>query len=64
MSRDRIDAWFGGYRSAVRHRDLRLLSGALVVSASGSWAYNVALVAFTFPHGDPAAAGAPEADRF
>lgn len=37
-----------GYRSALRHRDLRLLLGGLVVSATGSWAYNVALLAFVF----------------
>ncbi len=37
-----------GYRSALRHRDLRLLLGALLVSATGSWAYNVALLAFVY----------------
>jgi len=37
-----------GYRSALRHRDLRLLLGGLVVSATGSWAYNVALLVFVF----------------
>jgi CRP-like cAMP-binding protein len=37
-----------GYRSALRHRDLRLLLGGLVISATGSWAYNVALLAFVF----------------
>lgn len=37
-----------GYRSALGHRDLRLLLGGLVVSATGSWAYNVALLAFVF----------------
>jgi MFS family permease len=40
--------WFAGYRSALVHRDLRLLFGALLVSASGSWAYNVALLAFVY----------------
>jgi CRP-like cAMP-binding protein len=35
-------------RSALRHRDLRLLFGGLVISASGSWAYNVALLAYVF----------------
>jgi MFS family permease len=37
-----------GYRSALRHRDLRLLLGGLVISATGSWAYNVALLAYVF----------------
>lgn len=40
--------WFGGYRSALARRDLRLLLGGLVASATGSWAYNVALLAFVF----------------
>jgi CRP-like cAMP-binding protein/predicted MFS family arabinose efflux permease len=40
--------WFSGYRSALQHRDLRLLLGALLVSATGSWAYNVALLAFVY----------------
>jgi MFS transporter/cyclic nucleotide-binding protein len=35
-------------RTALRHRDLRLLFGALVASATGSWAYNVALLAFVY----------------
>jgi hypothetical protein len=55
-----MDAWFGGYRSALRHGGLRLLSGALVVSASGSRAYNVALIAFTFAAVTPAAAAIPD----
>lgn len=38
----------GGYRSALGQRDLRLLLGGLVVSSTGSWAYNVALLAFVF----------------
>jgi len=40
--------WFAGYRSALSHRDLRLLLGGLVVSLTGTWAYNVALLAFVF----------------
>ena len=48
MGRSRIADWFGGYRSALAHRDVRLLFGALVTSATGSWAYNVALLAFVF----------------
>jgi CRP-like cAMP-binding protein/predicted MFS family arabinose efflux permease len=46
--RGRLDKWFGRYRSALAHRDLRLLLGSLVISATGSWAYNVGLLAFVF----------------
>jgi predicted MFS family arabinose efflux permease len=38
----------GGYRSVLRRRDARLLFGGLLISATGSWAYNVALLAFVF----------------
>jgi MFS family permease len=48
MARSRIAGWFEGYRSALAHRDLRLLLGGLVISATGSWAYNVGLLAFVF----------------
>ena len=48
MARSRIAGWFQGYRSALAHRDLRLLLAGLVISATGSWAYNVALLAFVF----------------
>lgn len=48
MGRKRIADWFGGYRSALGQRDLRMLFGGLVVSATGSWAYNVALLAFVY----------------
>jgi CRP-like cAMP-binding protein/predicted MFS family arabinose efflux permease len=37
-----------GYRSALRSRDLRRLLGSQLVSASGSWAYNVALLVLLF----------------
>ena len=37
-----------GFAAALRHRDLRLLFGGLVVSATGSWAYNVVLLAYVF----------------
>ena len=37
-----------GYRSALRSRDLRTLLGSQLVSASGSWAYNVALLVLLF----------------
>src|ERR1700722_9334527 len=48
MGRERVASWFGGYRSALAARDLRLLFGGLIISATGSWAYNVALLAFVF----------------
>lgn len=38
----------GGYRSALRSRDLRRLLGSQVISATGSWAYNVALAVLLF----------------
>ena len=37
-----------GYRSALRSSDLRKLLGSQVVSASGSWAYNVALMVYLY----------------
>jgi MFS family permease len=40
--------WFGGYRAALASRDLRLLLGGLAISATGSWAYNVGLLAFVY----------------
>ena len=42
----RLAAWFAGYRSALAVADVRRLLGALAVSATGSWAYNVAVLAF------------------
>lgn len=36
------------YARVLRHRDLRYLFSALVVSACGSWAYNVALAVFVY----------------
>jgi predicted MFS family arabinose efflux permease len=48
MGRRRFAGWFQGYRSALAHRDVRLLFGGLVTSATGTWAYNVALLAFVF----------------
>jgi MFS family permease len=36
------------YRTALAHRDLRLLMAAMLVSMAGSWAYNVALLAVVF----------------
>lgn len=43
-----LEQWLRAYRSALARRDLRLLFGGLLVSATGSWAYNVALLAFVF----------------
>jgi MFS family permease len=37
-----------GLRRALRHRDLRLIFGGLIVSAAGSWAYNVALIVYAY----------------
>jgi CRP-like cAMP-binding protein/MFS family permease len=36
------------YRAALKRRDLRLLFGGLLISATGNWAYNVALLAYVF----------------
>ena len=41
-------AWLAPYRSALAKRDARLLFGGLLISATGSWAYNVALLAFVY----------------
>jgi MFS family permease len=43
-----LGRWFGGYRSALAQPDLRRLLGGLAVSLTGTWAYNVALLAFVF----------------
>jgi MFS family permease len=37
-----------GYRSALRSRDLRWLLGSQLVSSSGTWAYNVALMVLLY----------------
>jgi MFS family permease len=37
-----------GYRSALRSRDLRCLLGSQLISASGSWAYNTALIVLLY----------------
>ena len=44
----RLASYTAGIRSVLRRRDLRLLFGGLLISASGSWAYNVALLAYVF----------------
>jgi hypothetical protein len=48
VARRGSDAWLGRYRSALASSDLRRLLGSLVVSATCSWAYNVALLAFVY----------------
>ena len=59
-----------GYRAVLAKRDLRLLFGGVVISFTGSWAYNVALLVFVFDrtHSSPAllfsAYGGVLADRF
>jgi predicted MFS family arabinose efflux permease len=44
MGRD----WLREYRSALASRDLRLLLAALLISDTGTWAYNVGLLAYVF----------------
>ncbi len=48
MGSARIASWLAGYRSVLAKRDVKLLFSGLVISATGSWAYNVALLAFIF----------------
>lgn len=48
MGSARIASWVAGYRSVLAKRDVKLLFSGLVISATGSWAYNVALLAFIF----------------
>ncbi len=40
--------WFGRYAAALSSRDLRRMLAALFISSSGTWAYNVGLLAFVF----------------
>jgi len=40
--------WLRRYRSALARGDVRRLFGGLIISLTGSWAYNVALLAFVF----------------
>ncbi|MGH7691834.1 MAG: MFS transporter, partial [Candidatus Dormibacteria bacterium] len=44
----RLGAVLQPYRAALAHRDLRLLLTGEVISATGSWAYNVALAVYVF----------------
>lgn len=52
MEHERAAGWLGGYRSALAHRDLRWLLGSYLVSGTGTWAYNVALVVLVFERTD------------
>ena len=40
--------WLAGYRAVLAKRDVKLLFSGLVISATGTWAYNTALLAFIF----------------
>ncbi|HET9718459.1 MAG TPA: MFS transporter [Solirubrobacteraceae bacterium] len=40
--------YFARYRRVLARRDVRRLFGALVISATGSWAYNTVLLAYVF----------------
>ena len=44
----RVRSWFASYSDVLAIRDLRLLFGGLLVSATGNWAYSTALVAFVY----------------
>jgi MFS family permease len=44
----KVAGWLRNYRSALAVRDLRLLFTGLFVSATGSWAYNVGLLALVY----------------
>jgi CRP-like cAMP-binding protein len=48
VARGKVAAWFAGYRSALTRRDLRYLFAGLIISATGSWAYNVGLLALVY----------------
>src|SRR5215212_9959469 len=53
------------FRSALSHRDLRLLLGAMLVSFAGYWAYSVALLAVVYDRtGSLAWVGAATLGRF
>ncbi|MGH2842078.1 MAG: MFS transporter [Solirubrobacteraceae bacterium] len=44
----RVRGWFSSYENVLAKRDVRLLFSGLIISATGSWAYNVGLLAFVF----------------
>jgi CRP-like cAMP-binding protein/predicted MFS family arabinose efflux permease len=43
-----LKSWFSSYGSVLSIRDVRLLLTGLTISAAGSWAYSVALLAFVY----------------
>jgi len=43
-----VKNWFSSYSAVLQIRDLRLLFSGLAISATGSWAYNAALLAFVY----------------
>lgn len=43
-----VRSWFSSYESVLKVRDLRLLFSGLLISSTGSWAYNAALLAFVY----------------
>lgn len=45
---EKLPGWFARYRSVLSRRDVRRLFIALVVSATGSWAYNTVLLAYVY----------------
>ena len=45
---ERVRGWFSPYGRVLRTRDVRLLFSGLIISATGSWAYNVGLLAFVY----------------
>ncbi len=44
----RVRSGFSSYENVLAKRDVRLLFAGLTVSATGSWAYNVGLLAFVY----------------
>jgi CRP-like cAMP-binding protein len=45
---ERDSGWLHRYRRVLRQRDVRRLFAALIISSTGSWAYNTVLLAFVF----------------
>lgn len=43
-----VKSWFSSYSAVLAIRDVRLLFSGLLISATGSWAYNAALLAFVY----------------
>ena len=43
-----VRRWFSSYSDVLAIRDVRLLFSGLLVSATGGWAYNAALLAFVY----------------